>query len=130
MRSRLSLRVKTKLKVTSRISDEFKDNFGFANSDSFSIDVIDISTLGMGVYVDHFLPKGLIILLDIKGKPFGLKKDMSIKAEVRHCEYSKPFVYKCGVKFIDIPSTQIKSINKFIKKYDNREHQRLTLSQA
>ena len=130
MRSRLSPRVKTKLKIASRISDEFKDNFGFTHSDSFSIDVIDISILGMGVYVDHFLPKGLIVLLDIKGKPFGLKKDMSIKVEIKHCEYLKPFAYKCGIQFIDIPSTQIKSINKFIKKYDNREHQRLTLSQA
>ena len=130
MKSRLAPRVKTKLKVTSRISDEFKDNFGFTHSDSFDVDVIDISTLGMGIYVDHFLPKGLIVSLDIKGKLLGLKKDISIKAEIRYCAYLKPFVYKCGIRFIDIPSTQIKSINKFIKKYDKREHQRLTFSQT
>ena len=130
MKSRLAPRIKTNLKVTTKISDEFKDNFGFTHSDSFTVDVIDISTLGMGVYVDHFLPKGLIVQLNLKGKPFGLKKDMSINAEIRHCEYLKPFSYKCGIKFIDIPTTQIKSINKFIKKYDKRDHRRLTLSKA
>lgn len=114
METRLSLRVNAKLKIISKISEGADQRVKFAKSDSFEAETCDINTLGVSLVIKKYLlPKGLKIDLSIDGTPFGLKKEMKVKGEIRYCKNLKVGAYKCGVKFINLPKEYKDAITRF-----------------
>ena len=128
METRKQPRTRISLKVTSKIDEESGQKFSLAGSKTFEADTIDISILGMAILTKYYLPKGLRIELEIDGKPFGLKKSMKIKGEIRYCIYFSASLYRCGVKFINILSEYKNKIAKFIDIYERRKAPRVKLS--
>lgn len=117
------------LKVASKIDDESMQQFSLAGGKDLDVSAVDISIFGIGLLSKHFFPQGLIIELQIEGGPFGLRKDIKVKGEIRYCRYIKQASYKCGVKFLKISPRDQKAIGKFVSQYERREAPRLKFSE-
>ncbi|MDP3804350.1 MAG: PilZ domain-containing protein [Candidatus Omnitrophota bacterium] len=127
MQTRSGPRVKLLLTIVSEIDKQAEQNIRFASGNVFEVNVFDISIVGAGIFTKNFLPKGCIINMKIDGAPFGLKKEMEIKGEVRYCKYIKLHQYKCGIKFLDLAEEHQETIKKFISAYERRKDTRLRL---
>ncbi len=128
METRKKPRYKVNLDVTLGIDKAAKQKFALAVDKTFKVETDDISVLGIGIFSKHFLPKGLRIDLQIDGKPFGLKKIMNIKGEIRYSVYIKTSVYRCGIQFSNLDPEYSEKIAKFITRYERRKAPRLKLS--
>jgi c-di-GMP-binding flagellar brake protein YcgR len=128
MDTRIAPRINITFKVITKVAEEAKQKFKLAAGKEFEIQAVDINKGGIGFNSKFFLPQGLIIELDIEGKPFGLGENMKLKGEVRYCKFSRASGYKCGVKFMDLPENYQKAVADFISAYEKREHPRLKLS--
>lgn len=126
--TRSAPRLNINLKLISRIDEEIEQRFSLSRGNTFEVDTVDISALGIGILSKYFLPKGLRIEVDIDGQAFGLDGLMKIKGEVRFCQYIKASVYRCGVKFINISDEYREKIADFISNYERRKEPRLKLS--
>lgn len=129
METRSSLRIDIKLKVVCRIHENFRQKFGLTCGDVFKLIAVDISESGIGVISEYFLPKGLILELEIEGIPFSIEKSMKIKGEIRYCIYKKNSGYRCGISFLDILDEYRNSIAKLVATYEQRKFPRVKLSE-
>jgi len=114
METRLASRVNISINVNSRIDAKKDQQVILAEGNRFSAVACNISVLGIAIRVKYFLPKGLVLDLEIDGIYFGLEGPMKIKAEVRHCDYVKYRTYECGLKFLDITAQYKKAIENFV----------------
>ena len=128
METRRRIRVDIKLTVVSKIEYDYGQQFSLACGETFKVDAVDISTLGMGIMSEHFLPQGLTVELKIDGKVFGFNKNMFIKTEVCYCAYLEPSKYRCGMRFVDIDPEYHDLIKKFISVRERRKASRVKLS--
>ena len=125
MKTRLSSRINVVLKVISEIDKRLEQNIKLVGGNRFEVSAFDISRNGIGFTIKkYFLPKGLLINLSIDGAPFGLEKPIKIKGEIRYCKCVKYEMYKCGVKFLDMPKRYKKVITQFISNYNRRKKAR------
>lgn len=129
METRRALRININLKIKSNIPEEYRQKFALTIGSSFEVDAVDISVLGVGIFSKYFLPKGLILELEISGDSLEMKENMIVKAEVRHCAFLKGKGYRCGVQFLNLPSHYKKAIADFITTYERRKEPRLKLSE-
>lgn len=127
METRISSRVKAKLKVSCRINGRQK--FALACGEVFEPAAVDISEVGIGLISKYFLPKGLTVELAIEGILPDAGKIMKVKGEVRYSIFKKDSGYRCGVKFLDMPDEYRKSIAKLVAAYERREFPRVTISE-
>ena len=127
--TRSSFRIDIKLKVICRIHENFCQKFGLTCGDVFKLIAVDISASGLGVMSEYFLPKGLILELEIEGMPFSPEKIMKIKGEIRYCVYKKNSGYRCGIIFLDILEEYKNSIAKLVATYEQRKFPRVNLSE-
>ncbi len=129
METRSSFRINIKLSVVCRIHENFCQKFGLTCGNVFKLSAVDISESGIGVISEYFLPKGLILELEIEGIPFSVEKTMKIKGEVRSCIYKKNCGYKCGINFLDLLDEYRNSIAKLVATYEQRKFPRLKMSE-
>lgn len=129
METRLTPRVQLELKIIVQIDEETQQKFHLAKGNTFGVDILDISIGGIGVFSKYFLPKGLLLEVQIEGKPFGLDEPMKIKSRVCYCNYIKSSRYRCGIMFIDIPDDYKNNIAVFIRTYERRKEPRVKLSE-
>jgi c-di-GMP-binding flagellar brake protein YcgR len=129
METRSAPRVAIELKVVCHIDESQKNKFMLASGKSFEVRVLDISELGLGMVSKYFLPRGLILELDIDGKPFGLDINIKTKGEMRYCRITKSFENRCGVKFLGMSDADRKSIAKFVATFERREFPRVKLAE-
>ncbi|MFH1504327.1 MAG: PilZ domain-containing protein [Candidatus Omnitrophota bacterium] len=129
METRRQPRVNVSLKVITEVAKSSTQKFSLAGGKSFDVKGVDISVSGVGVISKHFLPKGLIIELEIEGLAFGLREAIRVKARVCYCRYLKSFEYRCGMEFIDISPKYKDAIGKFISAHERRKDPRLKLSE-
>jgi len=128
METRLARRLNISLKVTLRVEEDLKQKFALADGNCFEADVLDISKTGLGIFSKYFIPKGLIVILEIPGDIFKLKEKITLKAEVRYCKFIKSSQYRCGIKFLDISDKYKDTIADFIAAHEKRKEPRLKLS--
>jgi len=127
METRSSSRIEVKLKVVCRIHENFCQQFGLVCGDVFELAAADISEAGIGVISKYFLPKGLILNLEITGIPFN-EEVMKIAGEIRYCIFKKNSGYRCGIKFLDIKEEYRKNIAKLVQTFEQRKFPRIRLS--
>ena len=127
MESRLGPRVNIDIKISSEISKSDDQNITLADGNQFEANAFDISVVGIGMITKFFLPKGLLIEIDIDGAPFDLAENVKIKCEVRHCASIKNRRYKCGIKFLDLSAEYKKAILQLISKYESKSKSHLKL---
>lgn len=128
MDTRQGPRVEVSLRVISTIDKSMKDAVSLANGNRFEARAYDISIGGIGLLTKYFLPKGLLLELEIEGGPFGLQERIIAKGEVTHCKNIQVHKYKCGIKFTDMSDKYIKVISQFIAGYEKRQSPRIKLS--
>lgn len=129
METRRAPRININLKIKSKIPEKYRQKFALTTGASFEVDAVDISMLGIGIFSKYFLPKGLILELEINGEPFELKEEMILTAEVRHCAFIKGQGYRCGVQFLDLSEKYKKVIAEFIATYERRREPRFKLTE-
>lgn len=129
METRKHPRINVNLKVISRLDESVFQKFSLTQGKSFEARVVDISILGVGIVSRFFLPRGLILLLEIEGGFLGLKEPIKVKGEVRYCVYMKSFLYRCGLKFIELDTSVEKKLREFIRKNERRKEPRLKLTE-
>ena len=130
METRLSFRESATINVTVEISKKPEQDIILVDGNRFKARAFNISETGIGLTIKKYLlPKGLIINMLIDGAPFGFKKPLNVKGEVRYCRYTDYKVYKCGVKFMSISTKNKKAIAKFISACEKRKKTRLELSE-
>ncbi|MBP7089158.1 MAG: PilZ domain-containing protein [Candidatus Omnitrophica bacterium] len=129
METRLTHRLDLRLKVTLGVDEEFKNKFVLADGNNFEAEALDISVSGIGIISKYYIPTGLIVILEIPGKIFGLKDNIKTKAEIRYCKFIKSCEYRCGIKFLDMSEEYKNAIVKFISIYEKRKEPRLKLSE-
>lgn len=128
MNTRQGPRVEVSLRVISTIDESMKDSVSLANGNRFEARAYDISVGGMGLFTKYFLPKGLLLELEIEGAPFGLKERIVAKGEVTHCKNFQVHKYKCGIRFTEMADKYIKTISQFVSSYEKRKNPRVELS--
>jgi len=129
METRRATRSRVVLKVSLRLDQQAQQKFCLSKSCIFEVEIVDISIGGVGVFSKYFLPKGLIIEVEIEGESFGFNEPMRIKSEIRYCNYVKASRYRCGIKFIDISDKYQKSIADFIIAHEKRTAPRYKLAE-
>lgn len=128
MNTRKKPRTQLDIKVVLSIDEKSKEVFSLAQGKPVEATTIDISSLGMGVVTKYYLPKGLIMDLEIEGKSFGSKKSIKVKGEIRYCMYTGISGYRAGIKFINILGEDQDKISKFVEIYERRRSPRVKLS--
>ena len=128
MQTRQGSRVVVSLRVISTIDESMKDVISLANGNRFEARAYDISIGGIGLLMKYFLPKGLLLEMEIEGAPFGLQERIIAKGEVSHTKSVGAHKYKCGVKFTDMADKYIKAISQFVSDYERRKNPRINLS--
>lgn len=129
METRTMPRVDIDLTIACEIDKEMAKEMTLTGGNKFEVKAVDISEIGIGVSSEYFLPKGVIVDLNIAGTSFGLNENIRPKGEVRYCKFVKAskYKYKCGIKFLDLPEKQRKIIAQFIAKYERRQSHRMSL---
>ncbi|MFH1355341.1 MAG: PilZ domain-containing protein, partial [Candidatus Omnitrophota bacterium] len=120
METRKAPRIGINLTINSKIPSEYKQKFALINGMNFDAQVVDISSLGMGMFSKYFLPKGLILELSMDGKYFGVSEDIVVRAEVRHCAFIKGRGYRSGMQFLNLSDNDKKVVLDFIANYERR----------
>jgi len=128
METRGAKRVNVSLKIASHIDNQGDQRFTISQGDIFEVEVVDISVSGIGINSKYFLPKGLVIDIEIDGKTFDSNTVMRMKGELRYCRSVKVSRYRCGIKFIDPPVEYVKLIRDFITVNERRQEPRVKLS--
>lgn len=116
------------LKVISTIDKSMKNGISLANGNRFEARAYDISIGGLGLLTKYFLPKGLLLEMEIEGAPFDLKERITVKGEVTHCKNIEVHKYKCGIRFTEMSDENIKVIAKLVAGYEKRKEPRVNLS--
>lgn len=128
MNTRVGPRVEVSLRVISTIDESMKDSISLAGGNRFEARAYDISVGGIGLVTKYFLPKGLLLELEIEGAPFKLKERITAKGEVTHCKNVQAHKYKSGIRFTEMADKYIKVIAEFVASYEKRKDPRVNLS--
>jgi len=128
MDTRFTHRVNVDLKVILKIEKDAEQQVDLVDGNLFEVGIFDVSATGIGVISKHFLPKGLIVDLEMDGKLFGLNEAIKLKGEVRYCNFVQTALYKCGIKFIDTPESYTNAIANFVSANDRRKDPRVQLT--
>ena len=114
METRLWPRVSVDMKISSRITRSDGQSIALAEGDQFEAKSYDISIAGIGIFIKVFLPKGLLIEMDLDGAPFGLTESIKTRGEVRHCNSIGTRKYRCGLRFLNLLPEHKKAIAQLI----------------
>ncbi len=101
-------------KVPLRIDEEEGHKFALSIGNVFEVEITSISVLGVSMFSAYFLPKGLQVVFEMNGKPFGLNSPIDIKGEIRYCRQTEGSRCKCGVKFLGLEARLKGKIANFI----------------
>ncbi len=129
MDTRFTHRVNLSLKIFLEIEDDAEQQIALVGGNKLEVEVFDISISGIGLGVKHFIPKGLIVSMEIDGTPFDLDKAMRVKGEICYCNYVQASLYKCGIRFVDMPEQYVTAIADFVSKYERRGYPRVDLAE-
>lgn len=129
METRGAKRVDVNLKIASRVDNQGEHKFTISQGDTFEVEVVDISVSGIGIFSKYFLPKGLVLDIEIDGKIFGGSEIMKMKGELRYCRSVKLSKYRCGIKFVDPPQEYVKLLADFISKNERRQEPRIKIGE-
>jgi len=127
MDTRQTKRVDVNLTVMSEVELKGEQQLTLASGNCFKATAYDISKRGIGLHVNTFLPKGLLLKLQLPGKIFDLEKDMKIEGEIAHCRFIRQHEYRCGIKFLKISDEAKSALDKFISTHDKRKDKRINL---
>ena len=129
MDTRFINRVNLDLKVLLKIEDDEEQQVALVGGNKIEANVFDVSVSGIGLGIKHFIPKGLIVSMEIDGTPFGLEGVVKVKGEICYCNYVQASLYKCGIRFVDVPKQFTKAINDLVTKHERRQDPRVELAE-
>ena len=129
MDTRFTSRVNLDLKIILKIEDDDKQKIALVGGNKLEAGVFDISISGIGLGIKHFIPKGLIVSMEIDGAPFGLDEVVNVKGEICYCNYEQAALYKCGIRFVDIPEKYLSAIANFVSTHERRNDPRVELAE-
>lgn len=124
METRSSHRTKFKMTVHCKIADIPGQQVALAGGNRFEVDAFDISKTGLGVFSNVYLPKGVIVELDLKSGAFKLHKEMKLEGEVMYCRSIGANKYKCGFHFKGVNNIHKRAILRFLSMYERRKSPR------
>ena len=76
----------------------------------FRAAVADLSTTGMRVVCDQYLPKGSIYAFTMKRNPF-----ITVRGEVRWIRAYEGDTFHCGIRFIDLAEDAQRRLQSFLE---------------
>ncbi len=115
METRFFPRVEVQFKLSVMLDESPEQVIALDGGKYFEVEATNISQGGLGLIIKkYYLPKGTCIELTMDGTPLDIKKEMKFKAEVRYCNNIKFNIYRCGVKFIDMPEEYKSAVKKFV----------------
>lgn len=129
MDTRFTYRVNLDLKALLEIEDDEGQQIALVGGNKLEAKIFDISVSGIGLGIKYFVPKGLMVSVKIDGTLLGLDKAMHVKGEICYCNYVQASLYKCGVRFIDIPKRYVTAIINFVSKHEKRKDPRIELAE-
>jgi PilZ domain-containing protein len=128
MDTRFTNRVNLDLKVFVTIEDDEEQQVALVGGNKIEADVFDISVSGICLGIKHFIPKRLMVSVEIDGTPFGLDDVVKVKGEICYCNYMQSSLYKCGIRFIDMPEILLKAISNLVSMNERRRDPRIELT--
>ncbi len=133
METRLKKRINIKMNISCSIQNDASQIINLANGNKFEADAFDISALGIGFFAKCFLPRDLLIEMDVSGLTEDKNKQMKLKGKVCYCknaphETKTPNKFKCGVEFLDLSKEDAKLLEQFIAKNEQRKTPRLNVN--
>ncbi len=119
MRKKTKIPLKVELKIDSSLRGRFNIFI-----ESVEARALDISSSGIGMLSEIFLPQGVLVDLQLKIK----HRLVKIKGEIRSAISVGDGLSRLGIKFVDLNKREAKLIKDFIKKHEKRRPIRLKLS--
>ncbi len=116
-RLKTSFSVKLKLDLSSGQHFQVKDG-------SVEAGALDISTLGVGLMSKCFIPKGIVVDLELKIN----NKTIETRGEIRSAVSGGKGLTRLGIQFVGLDNSQKEIIDNFIKENERRSQPRLNLS--
>jgi len=123
METRRAKRLQASFKVNLKIDPSLTKYFKL-RKETVEVDTLDISVLGVGLLSKYFIPKGVIVNLQLKIND----KIIDAKGEIRSAVSWGKGLSRLGIKLIDLGESEQKIIEKFIKENERRTEPRLELS--
>lgn len=127
--TRGSERVPTAIQVTYQVHESMKSSLPFEQGRTTS-HIMDLSATGCAILSNGFLPKNVLLDMEIDGAGFFPGQDPSsikIVGRVCNCRNISKDTYRVGVNFEKIAPRDAKAIKDFIDKNDRRKEKRLQL---
>jgi len=111
-------RVETNIPVIVKIDPSMEKEFTLTQKE-LKETIVDMSTTGMGIISDVYIPEGILLLVDLDGKTIHPNKDtennrIKLKAEVMSCRMLGG-KYRVGVMIKSINDDDKEAIIKFIE---------------
>ena len=123
IQSRRAIRKDVTLKGNFKIKDALKCKLHIYK-EPIDLTVTDVAALGCGFVTAYYLPKGLILIMNIKDfpiTPLGATqktKDMEFSGKVMMCRTTPSRANRIGIAFTDIQKEDLEIIRKFIGSKD------------
>lgn len=114
LNKRKAFRREIRISINTEIDQNVNNPKLIPNITSDRVVTTDISSLGVGIFSDYYLPVNLRLILEIDGKPFGLDNVMTIQGEVRYCMQVQDVLFKCGIRFINTAPKVKDKINEYV----------------
>jgi c-di-GMP-binding flagellar brake protein YcgR len=93
--------------------------------DVIDVQVIDLSVLGIGMVSQSFIPKGMIIDIELLVN----SNMLNLKGEVRSAISAGKGLTRLGVQFIELKDKDSQVLKDFIHTYERRAEPRLNVPQ-
>ncbi|MFA6321378.1 MAG: PilZ domain-containing protein [Candidatus Omnitrophota bacterium] len=133
METRIKKRIDIKMAISCSIHNDASQLINLTGGNNFTADAFDISMLGIGFFTKSFLPRDLLLEMDITGIAEDPNKKLRLKGKVCYCknaphETKGPNKFKCGVEFLDLSKEDSKQLEQFITKNEQRKAPRLNVN--
>jgi c-di-GMP-binding flagellar brake protein YcgR len=121
METRSSVRAAINIYARLNIDDGFEQKISLPVDAKLRVNVVSISSLGMGFLCTSVLPKGLKVKIDMPGDDFGISGNINLSGEIRYCRQVTISSYNCGLKFIDISPDHKAGILRYVSLHSSEK---------
>ncbi len=126
--TRGSERISAAIQVTYEVHESMKGSVPFSDK-KHSADIVDISATGCSIRSNVFVPKNILLNMEIDGTQFyeGGKKIINATGKICNCRNISKDSYRLGISFEKISAEDKQAIKRFVDSRDRRKEKRLPL---
>ena len=126
--TRSSERIPTAVKVAYEVHESMKGSFPFS-AHKLTSNITDISSTGCAILANVFIPKNVLLNMEIEGNVFfpdHPERIIKVTGRVCNCRNISKDTYRLGIFFEQVSKEDKEAIKHFTDGYDRRKEKRVS----